>query len=141
MIKQYTESYGSISADIQNIVANDISLGENYILMQTGQYEWTALIRKIGLNEVRQIVITRSSSSGYNNLYDVTRNDYNKEFGATISNEYYVYSDMGYGKSLDLPVYEGVTSWCLMIICCILMFAVVFKGALFKCLDKRKRLL
>ena len=108
MIKQYTESYGTISADIQNIVANDISLGENYILMQTGQYEWTALIRKIGVNEVREIVITRSPGTGYNNQYTVSRDDYTKEFGATITNEYYVYSDMGYGRSLDLPVYEGL---------------------------------
>lgn len=139
MIKQYTDSYSTISSDIQNIVANDISLGENYILMQTGQYEWTALIRKIGVNKCREIVITRLTGSGYNNQYTVSRNDYTGEFGATITNEYYVYSDMGYGRSLDLPVYEGVTSWCMIIICCLLMFAVVFKGALFKCLDRKRR--
>lgn len=138
MITQYTESYGSISADIQNIVANDISLMEEYILMQTEQYEWTALIRTVGTNNTREIVITRSSGTSYNNTYSVTRNDYTGDFGATISNEYYVYSNMGYGKSLDLPVYQGVTSWSLMIICCVLMFAIVFKGALFKCLKLKR---
>lgn len=140
MLTQYTDSYSSISSDIQNIVANDISLGENYILMQTGQYEWTALIRKIGINKCREIVIKRTSTTGYNNQYRVERNDYSGEFGANVSNEFYVYSDIGMGKSLDLPVYEGVTSWCLMIITCLTLFAVVFKGALFKCLDRRKRL-
>ena len=138
MITQYTDSYGSISSDIQNIVANDISLMEEYILMQTGQYEYTALIHSIGTNKCREIVITRSSSSGYNNIYNVSRNDHTGDFKATISKEYYVYSNIGYGKSLDLPVYEGVISWSLMIMCCILMFAVVFKGVLFKCL-RRKR--
>lgn len=138
MIKQYTDAYNSISSDIQNIVANDISLGENYILIQTGQYEWTALIRKIGINEVRKIVIKRTSTSGYTNYYSVERNEYTGEFGADITNEYYSYSDMGFGKSLDLPVYEGVTAWSTIIICCFLMFAVVFKGALFKCLNRKR---
>ena len=55
-----------------------------------------------------------------------------------VDNEYYVFSNIGYGKSLDLPVYDGVISFSLMIISCVLLFAVVFKGALFKCL-KRKR--
>lgn len=137
MIRQYTDGYSSPSSDIQNIVANDISLLEEYVLVQTGQYEWTALINTKGLNKCRKIVFTRNSSN-YNTAYSVTRGEYNGEFGAVIENEYYTYSNVGVGKSLDLPVHEIVTSYSLITICCMLLFAVVFKGALFKCL-KRKR--
>lgn len=137
MITQYTESYSNCPSDIQNLVANDISLLERYVLMQTGQYEWTALIQKIGTNETRYITFTRDGGN-YSNYYTVSRGTADT-FEATYSNEYYVYSNDGFGKSLDLPVYDGCTSWALMIICCLLMFAVVFKGVLFKCLDTRRK--
>ena len=136
-MKQYTDSYSSCPADIQNIVANDIALLEEYVLMQTGQYQWTAQIHQIGTNKTREIVFTRSTQQGANNVYTVSRNS-NVDFNTTYTNEYYVFSNMGFGKSLDLPVYDGVTSWSLAIISCVLMFAIVFKGALFKCLDKKR---
>lgn len=136
-ITQYTDSYGSISADIQNLISNKISLLDQYILMQTGQYEYTALVKNVASKEVTEYVINRASSSGYNNYYTITENE--STFDYTVSNEYYVYSNVGYGKSLDLPVYDGVISYSLAIICCILMFAVVFKGALFKCLKRQKK--
>lgn len=135
---QYTDSYSNASSQIQNIVANDISLMDMYILMQTGQYEWTAKIYTIGSGETRQIRIYRENTSGYNSPYFVERTE-NVDFTSTFHNEYYVYSNMGYGNSIALPVYDGVQSWSLMIISCVLMFAIVFKGALFKCLDKKRR--
>lgn len=142
MITQYTDSYSSPSSDIQNIVANKIALLDEYILMQTGQYEYTALVYRNGLKECKQYTFTRISTSGYSTYYTVSESE--ADFEYTVSNEYYVFSNVGYGKSLDLPVYDGVISHCLMIICCTLMFAVVFKGALFSCIKaitKRSRLL
>ena len=44
MIRQYTDSYSSASSDIQNLIANKVALLDQYILMQTGQNEYTALI-------------------------------------------------------------------------------------------------
>lgn len=135
MITQYTDSFGSISSDIQNIVANKVSLLDQYVLMQTGQYSYTALVYNPCNKECKQYVISRTGySSG--NYYTVSESD--STFDYSISNEYYVYSNIGYGKSLDLPVYPGVISHSLVILCCLALFAVVFKGALFKCL-KRKR--
>lgn len=137
-ITQYTDSYGSISADIQNLISNKISLLDQYILMQTGQYEYTALVKNVASKEVTEYVVSRTSSSGYNNYYyTIAENE--STFDYVVSNEYYVYSNVGYGKSLDLPVYDGVISYSLAIICCVVMFAVVFKGALFKCLKRRKK--
>ncbi len=138
MITQYTESYSSPSSDIQNLIANKVRLLDQYILMQTGQYEYTALVYSGNTKECTKYTISRSSTSSYSNYYTVSESE--SDFEYTVSNEYYVYSNVGYGKSLDLPVYDGVISHCLMIMCCLAMFAVVFKGALFPCIKAiRKR--
>lgn len=134
MITQHNE-YGSISSDIQNLIANKVSLLDQYILMQTGDYEYTALIYNPNTKKSNKVVITRSSSS-YSSTYSVTEQTIDN-FDYTVSNQYYVFSNVGYGKSLDLPVYDGVISHSLIIISLILMFGVVFKGALFK-IFKRK---
>lgn len=138
MITQYSDSYSSPSSDIQNLIANKVALLDQYILMQTGQYEYTALVYNPNTKECTKYTISRSSSGSYNNIY--TLSEATSDFEYTVSNEYYVYSNVGYGKSLDLPVYDGVISHCLMILCCLAMFAVVFKGALFPCIKAiRKR--
>ena len=62
MITQYTESYSAPSTQIQNIVANKVSLLDQYILMQTGQYEYTALIKNMASKETREITITRTGT-------------------------------------------------------------------------------
>lgn len=135
MIKQYTNSYSSPSADIQNIVANSVSILDQYILMQTGEYEYTALVKNIANREVEQIKLTRSPATGYNTQYTVTRQN-GAEFDYTVTNEYYVYSNVGYGKSLDIPAYEGVRTYGLTALTVLVFFMVVFKGALFKWLRK-----
>ncbi len=134
-ISQYTSSYSDPSTAIQDLIANKISLLDQYILMQTGQYEYTALIYDPTSKECIEYVITRESGSGYNNYYEITKKSSNFEY--TVSNEYYVYSNVGYGKSLDLPVYDGVISHSLIILCLLSCFMVVFKGALFR-IFKRK---
>lgn len=131
---QYTESYSTCPTQIQNIVANDLRILDSYVLMQTGQYEWTAQIEEIGTHKTRQIKFTRPTSN-YSN-YIVTRTD-DIEFDMNIQNEYYVYSNVGYGNSLDLPIWKSTTSVSLMIISCTLLFAIIFKGALFKCLKRK----
>lgn len=136
MITQYTE-YGSISADIQNLVANNVSVLDQYILMQTGETEYTALIKNMASKDVEQIKVSRSSTSGYNTRYVVSREN-GVDFDFNVSNEYYVYSNVGYGKSLDIPSYEGIRTYGITALTVLVFFMVVFKGALFKCLDKRK---
>lgn len=136
MITQYTDSYSSPSADIQNLIANKCSILDRYILMQTGEYEYSALVYNPCTKKCTQYIISRTSQSGYNNRYQITSRDSSFEY--QVRNEYYVYSNDGYGKALDLPITDSVTSFSLLIISCVLMFAVVFKGVLFKCL-RRKR--
>lgn len=138
MIRQYTDSFSSPSSDIQNLIANKIGLLDEYILMQTGQYEYTALVYNPNTKKCTEYTITRSSSSGYSNYFSVDVSS-DAEFEYTVSNEYYVYSNVGYGKSLDLPAAEGVQSHSLVIICLVLLFGIMFKGVLFRCLDSKRR--
>lgn len=134
MITQYNE-YGSISSDIQNLVANSVSVLDKYVLMQTGEYEYTALIQNVANKEVEEITISRTTGSSYSSLYSVTRREVD-EFDYSVSNEYYTFSNCGFGKSLDIPAYEGIRTYGLTGLVCLVFFAVMFKGALFKCLKK-----
>lgn len=133
---EQSEDYGSISADIQNLVANSVSVLDLYVLMQTGEYEYTALIKNLANKEVEEITISRGNSN-YNTRYSVSRKIVS-DFDYSVSNEYYVYSNCGIGKSLDIPSYEGIRTYGLTGITVLVFFMVVFKGALFKCLRNRK---
>lgn len=135
MITQYSSSYSSISSDIQNLVANSVSVLDKYVLMQTGEYEYTALIKNLASKEVEEITISRTSGSNYSTTYSVTRRDVD-EFDYKVSNEYYTFSNCGFGKSLNIPAYEGIRTYGLTGLTVLVFFMVVFKGALFKCLRK-----
>lgn len=134
MIYQYNE-YGSIPADVQNFVANKCSLLDRYVLFQTGEYQYGAIVfdpvREIGT----QYTFTRSGN--YNSNYTVSAAEVD-EMSYSIGNEYYVYSNEGYGKALDLPVHDTAVAWSLTALCVLVFFGVMFKGVLFKCLRKRR---
>lgn len=128
---QYTE-YGAIPQAVRDVVANKISLLDSYILMQTGEYEYTALVNKPGI-ECRQYVFRRGSNySQYSVTESVGTWDY------TVTNEYYCYSNVGFGAALDLPVVGLSIAHASVIMACVLMLAIVFKGVLFRCLKKRQ---
>lgn len=139
MITQYVNSNGSSSTDttVNSVIANKISLLDHYIIMQTGEYEYTALVKGPFEATATKYVVSRGSS-GYNYAYTISSSE-DEAFEWTVKNEMYVYSNVDVGRSMDLPVYQGVQSHCLMIMCCTLLFAIVFKGVLFKCLERLKR--
>lgn len=135
MITQYTNSNGYSSTDstVQTTVANKISLLDQYILMQTGDYEYTALVRNPFTKKTTQYKFTRNGN--YSSGYTLVTSS-GAEWDYKVTNEVYVFSNMGQGRALDLPVYEGVISHSLIIICCAMLFAIVYKEVLFKCLDR-----
>lgn len=137
MITQYSTSYSSASSDIQNIVANSVSLLDKYVLVQTGDNEFTALVKNIASKEIEQITISRQNGTSYNNRYVVDR-EIVKDFSWNIPNEYYAYSNCGFGKSLDIPAYQGALTYGVTALTTLVFFAVIFKGALFKCLKLRR---
>ena len=130
---QYTD-YSTVPQTVRDVVANKCHLLDQYILMQTGQNEYTALIHNPVLDETVQLVFTRGSNySAYNVMQT------NGVWEYTVSNEYYCYSNVGYGAALDLPVVEGIQAHSCAVIVCVLMLAIMFKGVLFPCLDRLKR--
>lgn len=137
MIVQHNESNSSPSADIQSIVANSVSLLDQYVLFQTGDNEYTALIKNLASKKVEKITISRASGTGYNNRYYVEREQVN-DFSWNVNNEYYTFSNCGFGKSLDVPSYEGALTYSVVALTVLVFFGVVFKGALFKCLRQRR---
>lgn len=134
MIKQYTDSYSSIPSQVVSIVNNKCSLLDKFIIMQTGDRQYTALIYNVCSKKGKQYVFSRSSNFNY---YTVSESDISS-FDYTVTNEYYVYSNDGIGQTVDLMVYHGATAHAVVIVSLFVMFAVIFKGALFKCL-RRKR--
>lgn len=139
MITQYTNHNGYSIADstIQAIVSNKVALLDQYILMQTGENEYTALVRNPFTKKTTQYIFIRNGN--YSSGYTLSTSE-GVDWEYTVSNEVYVFSNMGKGRALDLPVYEGVISHSLIIVCCVLLFAIVYKGVLFKCLDRMKRI-
>ena len=138
MITQYVGSngyYSTVDSNVQAVVSNKIALLDNYVLFQTGEYEYTALIQNSITKDTTQYKISRGSS--YSGSYSITTTD-NVDFDYSISNEMYVYSNVGQGRALELPVYKGVISYSLIIMCCAMLFAIVFKGVLFRCLDRKR---
>lgn len=128
---QYTE-YSSVPQAIRDIVANKIQLLDQYILFQTAQNEYTALVH----NPVTKVTTAYTFNRANNySQYDVR--EAAGEWEYVVRNEYYCYSNIGYGAALDLPVVQGVTAYSGVVLCCVLMLAVMFKGVLFPCLRKR----
>ena len=131
---QYTD-YGSIPQAVRDLVANKISLLDSYILFQTGEYEYTALVNKPALG-CRRYKVSRVSSSGYGSyVYRMEESAGTWEY--TVNNEYYCYSNVGYGAALSLPVVDLSIAHASVIMSCALMLAIVFKGVLFPCLKRR----
>ena len=134
MITQYTDSYSSIPSQVVSIVNNKCSLLDKFIIMQTGDRQYTALIYNVCSKKGKQYIFSRSSNFNY---YTVSESDISS-FDYTVTNEYYVYSNDGIGQSVDLMVYHGATAHAVVIVSLFVMFAVIFKVGLFKCL-RRKR--
>lgn len=135
MINQFS-SYSDPPSAFREIVANSVSVLDKYIIMQTGDYQYTALIQDVVTGEVEKIVCSRNTSGSYSGYYNIVRSS-DASFEYDISNEYYVYSNVGVGRSLDIPSYEGVRTYSITSLVCLVFFAVIFKGVLFRCLRKK----
>lgn len=129
MITQYTTSYSVPSSDIQALVNAQVAPLDRYIIMQTGDYQYTALIQKGVTNEVRQLVISRSTGN-YSSPWTVTESA--GEFEYKVTCPYYVVSNVGLGRQLDLLCWRGVTAWSLAIIASVLCLWTVFRRLLFR---------
>lgn len=123
---QYNE-YGSIPQQVQDFVSSRVKVLDEYILIQTDEREYTALIRDMVTGEVIRYTFTQSlTNSG---TYTVDQSQGVWEFN--LSNEFYCYSNVGLGSALDLPVYDGIQAHGSAVLVVVLMFLVVFRSTLF----------
>lgn len=129
-----TTEYSSIPQAVRDLVANKCHLLDEYILFQTGTTEYTALIRNPVTKEVTQYRFYRTNNYS---TYSVAQTAGVWEY--TVNNEYYCYSNIGYGAALDLPVVEGLQAHAGAVVVCVLMLVIMFKGVLFPCLERVKR--
>ena len=132
-ITQYdNETVPSIA---KNLFYSKIGILDEYVIMATGDYEYTLLVRNIVDDTVRQYEITRYKNGSYDNYYECIEVS-NPTWDYTINHEYYVYSDTGQGIMETLPVHAIISSWAMVGVVCIAALAVVFKGALYPCLRR-----
>lgn len=137
MDNQYLNG-SSIPSQIINISNNKVGVLDDYILYCTGDYRYSLLIKsRLPGQTAKLYTFSRSSSGGYN-YYTVSFTD-NVPFEYNVSNEYYVYSNIGYGQALTPVCWQGIQTFGLAGISCALFLAIVFKGGLFKCLRRKKR--
>ena len=127
----------SVPSTVKNLFYSKIGVLDQYVIMATGEYEYTLLARNITDDTVRQYEITRYKNSSYDNYYECIEVS-NPTWDYTITHEYYVYSNTGQGIMETLPVHAIISSWSMVGIVCIAALAVVFKGALYPCLRRLK---
>ena len=133
MITQYGVN-NDVPSQVRSVFANSVGLLDDYLLMATGEGEYTGLIYDRATKSVTEYKFTRTTS-GYNSYYRLVTSKVS-EFAYTVNNEFYVYSNHLGGSSLDCPIYEQVTSYGVAILVCVVAVMVLFKGVLFKCLRK-----
>ncbi len=135
MITQYgnsTPPNGFVS-----FVSNKASLLDQVVIMQTGDNEYKGLVFNPVIDKGKIYTLTRQTGGGYNSYYNITEQG-TTDNSFTYTNEYYVYSNQSVGMAVDLPVYEGIQAYSLTFLTCVLCFAILFKGVLFKCFRKVK---
>jgi len=120
------ESYSPIPQEVKEVTANKIKLLDEYILFQSGEFEYTALIHDLITDETRQLTFSRAPEEL---IYAVHETDGLWTF--TVSNEVYCYSNVGLGAALDLPVIDGIQGYYSVLVSVVLIFLVVFKSTLF----------
>lgn len=126
------EDLRDIPSGVRDLTASKISLLDQYILFQTGENEFTALVYSPGLKVCKQYVFT-----GSDDLSSFTVAESEGDFKYSVSNEYYCCSNVGYGTALELPVTDLAIAHSTVILACALMLAIVFKGVLFPCLRRK----
>ena len=126
------DEFTEIPEVIREVTANRCRVLDNYVLMQTGENEYTALIMDPVTGKTTQLTFTEFSEYGF---YDLVESE--GEWQYTVLNECYTYSNCGFGSALDLPVMEGVMAHAAIVFTVYLMFLVVFRSLLFP-FQKRK---
>ena len=88
--------FNEIPQIIQENTANRCRLLDRYVLMQTGEGEYTALIQDPVTGKVTQLRFIEFSEYGF---YDLEESE--GEWQYTILNDCYTYSNLGFGSAAE----------------------------------------
>ena len=106
-MKQYTDSYGTPQGS--SYIANKIGVFDEYIFFRSGESEYSAIVGDISddcsSGSGVLYVISRASSSY--STYQVSASTVENE-EIEISNEYYVYSNVGLGQQLEIYQHQQI---------------------------------
>lgn len=94
--------YGTTSSTILNLFYSKLQVFDKYIIFKTDDNTYSMLVQNIPTGKVTRYDCSRTSN--YNtytvNSYEVS------DFQYTVSNEYYVHSNVGLGTMQVLPVHS-----------------------------------
>lgn len=126
-MRQISDARSTIAAAYLNLFYSKLRPLDEYIICQTGETEYTMLVRNlVDQDDVMEHVIFREST-GMPYEYDSYPGDWNY----SVSNELYVYSNIGIGTMSVLPCHEIMIAWSIIAALCVGAFWVMFRGGLF----------
>lgn len=113
----------SVNSTVKDLFYSKIGVGDQYILMATGQYRIDGYIYSAG--QVKQYTFTRSGTGYYNN-WTCSVSDGDGRF--TYSDEFEVYSNVGVGIMEDLPIYAATPAYMQTGLMALIIILVVLGG-------------
>lgn len=99
--------YTTVPADVQTLFASQVGLIDRYIIYAVEQYKYEMLLRKPWGDYELHTVERIQYGTGYNYQY-VYNFEETTDTSYAVRNEYYVYSNIGYGRQIELPVHNYI---------------------------------
>ncbi len=122
MITQYDNQ--TIPSTVLDLLLSKVRFGEEYIIFSTGENEYSLLVKDYFTNDAYLYTVSRSGSN-YNYQW-VLSSPASTTFDYSVSNEYYVHSNVGVGTRDVLPITQDVQAYSDMVILLILIFFLLF---------------
>lgn len=94
--------YGTTSSTILNLFYSKLQVFDQYIIFRTGDNTYSMLVKNLPTGKITRYDVSRSSNYGN---YTITSYEAS-EFTYTVTNEYYVHSNVGLGTMQVLPVHS-----------------------------------
>lgn len=122
MITQYDNQ--SVPTAVLDIMLSKVRFGEEYIIFATSENEYSMLVKDYFTNKADLYTVSRRGSN-YNYEWVVSSSSDSK-FDYSVSNEYYVHSNIGIGIRDVLPITQDVQAYSDMVLLLVLIFFLIF---------------
>lgn len=126
---QYDDA-GSIGSTLLNVLYSKLGPVDSYIIMRTSDTDVGMLVYDNVSKECTEYTITRFGTGYGSYVYDLIEAPGTWEY--TVSNEMYVYSNVGLGTMQVLPVHEIMVCWGVAGLTCLAFIMLMFRGVLIR---------